>query len=218
MNVTDAMLARKSIRNFLDTPVANELIQELLSKAARAASGGNLQPWRVYIINGDVRSRFVALIEARTDSEPPDSAVYPPKLKEPYRSSRYKLAEDMYALLGIPREDKPARLKHLARNFRFFDAPAAFFCFVDKIMGPPQWSDLGMFLQSFMLLAQEAGLDTCAQEAWANWPQTVAEFVGAPEELMLFCGMAIGRANPDAPVNALVSEREPFEHWATFVT
>ncbi len=217
MNVTDAMLARKSIRNFLDTPVANELIQELLSKAARAASGGNLQPWRVYIINGDVRSRFVALIEARTDSEPPDYAVYPPKLKEPYRSSRYKLAEDMYALLGIPREDKPARLKHLARNFRFFDAPAAFFCFVDKIMGPPQWSDLGMFLQSFMLLAQEAGLDTCAQEAWANWPQTVAEFVGAPEELMLFCGMAIGRANPDAPVNALVSEREPFEHRATFV-
>ena len=218
MNVTDAMLARKSIRNFLDTPVANELIQELLSKAARAASGGNLQPWRIYIINGDVRSRFVELIEARTDSEPPDYAVYPPKLKEPYRSSRYKLAEDMYTLLGIPREDKPARLKHLARNFRFFDAPAAFFCFVDKIMGPPQWSDLGMFLQSFMLLAQEAGLDTCAQEAWANWPQTVAEFVDAPEELMLFCGMAIGYANPDAPVNALVSEREPFERWATFVT
>lgn len=218
MNVTDAMLARKSIRNFLDTPVANELIQELLSKAARAASGGNLQPWRIYIINGDVRSRFVELIEARTDSEPPDYAVYPPKLKEPYRSSRYKLAEDMYTLLGIPREDKPARLKHLARNFRFFDAPAAFFCFVDKIMGPPQWSDLGMFLQSFMLLAQEAGLDTCAQEAWANWPQTVAKFVDAPEALMLFCGMAIGYANPDAPVNALVSEREPFERWATFVT
>jgi nitroreductase len=218
MNVTDAILARKSIRNFLDTPVANELIQELLSKAARAASGGNLQPWRIYIINGDVRSRFVELIEVRTDSEPPDYAVYPPKLKEPYRSSRYKLAEDMYTLLGIPREDKPARLKHLARNFRFFDAPAAFFCFVDKIMGPPQWSDLGMFLQSFMLLAQEAGLDTCAQEAWTNWPQTVAEFVDAPEELMLFCGMAIGYANPDAPVNALVSEREPFERWATFVT
>ena len=218
MNVTDAILARKSIRNFLDTPVANELIQELLSKAARAASGGNLQPWRIYIINGDVRSRFVELIEVRTDSEPPDYAVYPPKLKEPYRSSRYKLAEDMYTLLGIPREDKPARLKHLARNFRFFDAPAAFFCFVDKIMGPPQWSDLGMFLQSFMLLAQEAGLDTCAQEAWANWPQTVAEFVDAPEELMLFCGMAIGYANPDAPVNALVSERESFERWATFVT
>ena len=147
----------------------------------------------------------------------PVYAVYPPQLKDPYRTSRYKLAEDMYALLGIPREDKPARLAHVARNFQFFDAPAAFFCFVDKVMGPPQGSDLGMFLQSFMLLALEAGLDTCAQEAWANWPRTVAEFVGAPAELMLFCGMAIGHANPDAPVNDLISEREPFEHWATFV-
>ncbi len=218
MNVTDAMLSRKSIRNFLDTPVANDVIEELLTKAARAASGGNLQPWRIYIINGEARSRFVSLIESRNEQETPMYTVYPPKLKEPYRSARYKLAEDMYALLKIPRENKPARLEHLARNLRFFDAPAAFFCFVDKIMGPPQWSDLGMFLQSFMLLAREAGLDTCAQEAWANWPQTVAEFVGAPDELILFCGMAIGHANPDAPVNDLISEREPFDHWATFVT
>ena len=217
MNVTDAMQSRKSIRNFLDIPIDDELIRDLLTKAARAASGGNLQPWRVYILNGEVTSRFVSLMETRTEPETPVYAVYPPKLKDPYRSSRYKLAEDMYALLGIPREDKPARLAHVARNFRFFDAPAAFFCFVDKIMGPPQWSDLGMFLQSFMLLAQEAGLDTCAQEAWANWPQTVAEFVGAPDELMLFCGMAVGHANPDAPVNDLVADREPFERWATFV-
>ncbi|HIL18187.1 MAG TPA: nitroreductase, partial [Gammaproteobacteria bacterium] len=87
----------------------------------------------------------------------------------------------------------------------------------DRIMGPPQWSDLGMFLQSFMLLAQEAGLDTCPQEAWANRADCVREFVDAPEELMLFCGMAIGHANPDAPVNQLVAEREPLDHWTTFV-
>jgi len=217
MNVTEAMQARKSIRNFLDTPVDDDIIQALLIKAARAASGGNLQPWRIYVINGEVTSRFIQLVEEQTERETPAYNIYPPKLKDPYRSTRYKLAEDMYALLDIPREDKPARLAHVARNFRFFDAPAAFFCFVDEIMGPPQWSDLGMFLQSFMLLAQEAGLDTCAQEAWANWPQTVAEFVGAPDELMLFCGMAIGHANPDAPVNDLFSEREPFERWATFV-
>lgn len=217
MNVSEAMQARKSIRNFLDTPVDDEMIRTLLTKAARAASGGNLQPWRVYIVNGEVRTRFVRLMETRAERETPHYAVYPPNLKEPYRSTRYKLAEDMYALLGIPRDDKPARLAHVARNFRFFDAPAAFFCFVDKIMGPPQWSDLGMFLQSFMLLAQEAGLDTCAQEAWANWPQTVSEFVGAPDELMLFCGMAIGHANPNAPVNDLVADREAFENWATFV-
>lgn len=217
MNVSEAITARKSIRNFRDTPVSDALISELLQKSARAPSGGNLQPWRIFVINGEVRDRFVRLIESQEEPESPQYAVYPPKLKEPYRTSRFALGEAMYAELGIPREDKAARLAHLARNFRFFDAPAAFFCFTDRIMGPPQWSDLGMFLQSFMLLAQEAGLSTCAQEAWANWPESVSQFVCAPAELMLFCGMAIGYENLDAPVNALVSEREPLEHWATFV-
>ncbi|MEM7080992.1 MAG: nitroreductase, partial [Pseudomonadota bacterium] len=120
-------------------------------------------------------------------------------------------------LLGIPRDDKPARFAHLARNFEFFGAPAAFFCFIDKQMGPPQWSDLGMFLQTFMLLAQEAGLDTCPQEAWANRSHAVREFVKANDDLMLFCGMAIGVRNPDAPVNSLVSDREPLDVWAKFV-
>ena len=123
----------------------------------------------------------------------------------------------MYALLGIPKEDKPARLAHLTRNYRFFDAPAAFFCFIDRDMGLPQGAHLGMFLQSFMLLAQEAGFDTCPQEAWASRSECVSEFVNAPPELMLYCGMAIGHANPNAPVNELVSEREPLEAWATFV-
>jgi nitroreductase len=123
----------------------------------------------------------------------------------------------MYKLLNIPREDKASRFAHLARNFRFFDAPAAFFCFIDKKMGLPQWSDLGMFLQTFMLLAQEAGLDTCAQEAWANRSQAVAQFVGAEDDLMLFCGMAIGHKDPEAAVNSLVADRAPLDTWAKFV-
>ncbi|MEM7541803.1 MAG: nitroreductase [Pseudomonadota bacterium] len=216
MDVSSAVKARKTVRNFLPTPVSNDVIRELLEKSARAPSGGNLQPWRVYVVNGDARHRFVDFINQR-EPETPEYAVYPPGLKEPYRSSRFKCGEDMYALLEIPRDDKPARLEHLARNFKFFDAPAAFFCFVDRVMGPPQWSDLGMFLQTFMLLAQEAGLDTCAQEAWANWPLAVAEFVGAPQELMLFCGIAIGHANREAPVNRLVTDREPLDAWVSFV-
>ena len=217
MQVSDALAARKSIRNFLDTPVPDEMIAALLEKAARAASGGNLQPWRVYVINGESMSRFLAHVQSRTEPEEPAYPIYPANLKEPYRSFRYKVGEEMYGLLGIPREDKAARLAHLARNFRFFDAPAAFFCFVDRIMGPPQWSDLGMFLQSFMLLAKEAGLDTCAQEAWSNKAETVCTFLNPPDEWMLFCGMAIGHANPDAPVNELVTERDALSNWATFV-
>ena len=217
MHVSDAVRTRISVRNFLPTPVANETITDLLERSARAPSGGNVQPWRVYVLNGDAMSRFLAHLQSRSEPETPAYAIYPDNLKEPYRSSRFKMGEDMYALLNIPRTDKPARLVHLSRNFRFFDAPAAFFCFVDKTMGPPQWSDLGMFLQTFMLLAEEAGLNTCPQEAWANKTETVASFVQPPDELMLFCGMAIGHANPQAPVNALVTDREPLANWTTFI-
>ena len=217
MNVSDAVASRKSIRRFLDKPVSDDLLKELLEKSKRAPSGGNLQPWRVFVINGETTPKFLDYLKTSEIKDKPEYAVYPPDLKSPYRDSRFKVGEDMYALLDIPREDKPARFAHLARNFEFFGAPAGFFCFVDRCMGPPQWSDLDMFLQTFMLLAQEAGLDTCAQEAWANRAQSVANFVDAPEELMLFCGMAIGYKDGDQPVNTLVSDREPFDVWAKFV-
>ena len=216
MRVSEAVDRRASIRGFLPDPVSNETIQELLEKSARAPSGGNVQPWRVYVINGDSMTRFREFIADRKPgaSEYP---VYPPNLHEPYRTNRFALGEAMYETMGIPREDKPARLAHLARNFEFFDAPAAFFCYVDRAMGSAQWSDLGMFLQTFMLLAVEAGLDTCPQEAWANHWQNVDEFLGVPENEMLFCGMAIGRRDDAKPVNSLRSERMPFEEWGTFV-
>ncbi|HRE00240.1 MAG TPA: nitroreductase family protein, partial [Ilumatobacteraceae bacterium] len=124
-----------------------------------------------------------------------DDPIHPPNLWEPYRSSRFKVGEDMYATIGIAREDKAGRLAQFAKNLDFFGAPAAVFCFVDRIMGPPQWSDLGMFLQTFMLLAIEAGLDTCPQEAWCVHEQAVSEFVGAPPEQRIFCGVALGHAD-----------------------
>ncbi len=216
MDVTESVAKRKSVRAFLDTPVDDGVIRTLLAKAARAPSGGNVQPWRVYVLNGDRLREFVDLVTDRT-LEPAEYDIYPPKLWEPYRTNRFALGEAMYATIDIPREDRAARLAHMARNYRFFDAPAAFFCFVDRRMGPPQWSDLGMFLQTFMLLAVEAGLDTCPQEAWANYAETVQEFVGAPPEEMLFCGMAIGHADPNHPINSLESERMPVDDWARWV-
>ena len=207
MNVSDAVVARRSIRKF----------RSLLDQAARAPSGGNVQPWRVTVITGTTMPTFLEHVRASAPQPEPEYDVYPPKLKSPYRDTRFKLGEDMYALLGIPRDDKPARYRHLARNFEFFDAPTALFCWIDRTMGPPQWSDLGMFLQTFMLLATEAGLDTCPQEAWASSSDAVRSFVGAPDELGLFCGVAIGHRDPDAPVNALVSDREPLDTWAEFL-
>ena len=84
-------------------------------------------------------------------------------------------------------------------------------------MGPPQWSDLGMFLQTFMLLAKEIGLDTCAQEAWSMKQDSIRQFLKLDEEMILFCGMAIGYKNPDAPINDLKSTRRCLDEWATFI-
>ena len=171
MKVSDAVSQRKSVRAFLDTPVDNKLIQALLEKSARAASGGNLQPWRIFVINNDTMKAFLKHLSEWTEPETPAYDIYPKDLTEPYKSARLKVAIDMYGLLGIGKEDKEARVKQMLKNFEFFGAPAGFFCYVDRQMGPPQWSDLGMFLQSFMLLAKEEGLDTCPQEAWSARPR-----------------------------------------------
>jgi len=217
MKVSEAVASRKSIREFLKTPVKNSLIKDLLSKSARAANGGNLQPWQIFVINNESMTAFLKHQSEWTEPETPAYDIYPSGLKEPYRTSRYELGEQMYNLLNISREDKEARFMQVLKNFEFFGAPAAIFCFVDRQMGPPQWSDLGMFLQTFMLLGQEVGIDTCAQEAWSMKQESVSNFFKVDDETMLFCGMAIGYKDPDAIVNKLNSERRPVDQWATFL-
>ncbi|MDB9996923.1 nitroreductase [Gammaproteobacteria bacterium] len=217
MKVSEAVESRQSIREYLEKPVDNNVIKEILEKSARAANGGNLQPWKICVINKESMKGFLKQQSEWTEPETSAYDIYPPKLKEPYRTSRYELGEQMYSLLGIEREDKEGRFMQVLRNFEFFGAPAAIFCFVDKQMGPPQWSDLGMFLQTFMLLAQEAGLDTCAQEAWSMKQESVSDFFKVDSETMVFCGMAIGYKDPDATINQLRSERRPIDDWATFV-
>jgi len=217
MKVSEAVLSRSSIRAFSSKPVNQSLIKSLLKKSQRAPSGGNLQPWKIFVLNKKSMKDFLLFQEKWTKPEIPAYDIYPPKLKEPYRTSRFELGEQMYEILGIGREDKDARIAQVMKNFRFFDAPCAFFCFVDRQMGPPQWSDLGMFLQTFMLLAKEAGLDTCAQEAWSMKHDSVSKFVKAKDSDILFCGMAIGYRDESAAVNSLKSERRPLKEWAKFL-
>ncbi len=217
MNVVDAVNARLSVRKFLSTPVSDDQLRSLLSDASRSPSGGNVQPWRIYVVNGDSLVRMHEFLTTQPRAEEPEYDVYPKSISEPYRTNRFTIGEQMYATLGITREDKPGRLRQFAHNNDFFGAPAAMFCFIDRQMGPPQWSDLGMFLQTFMLLAVENGLATCAQEYWSARHQAVSTFVGAPENEMLFCGMSIGYADTSAPINSLRAERMPVDEWARFI-
>lgn len=219
MNVAEAIATRKSIRAFKPDPVPRALVEEILTLAARAPSGGNLQPWRVYVVLGEARDELLRRVtEKRKETpmgEPPEYHVYPPKLGEPWRSRRFKVGEDMYALLGIGREDKLARLANFARNWELFGAPVGLFFAIGRSMQQGQWADLGMFMQNVMLLARAHGLDSCAQEAWGVWHRLVGEYLSIPPEEMLFCGMALGYADTAAPVNALETDRAKLEDYAT---
>ena len=220
MNVSQAVETRVSIRAFKSDPVPAGLVREILDKARRSPSGGNLQPWRVYALAGDELARFLALIAERQAAspagEPPEYDVYPADLWDPYRTRRFECGEDLYATIGIERENKLGRLMQMAKNYQFFGAPVGLFFCIDRKMGAPQWSDLGMFMQTVMLLATEAGLDTCAQEAWVRWGQTIGAFLNLPEEMMLFSGMALGYRDAAAPINALRTRRDPLEAVAEF--
>ncbi len=214
MNVTEAVARRMSVRAFRPKPVPAATVREILELAAKAPSGGNLQPWRVYALAGEPLAALKAAAVGNPMGEPPEYDVYPPNLWDPFRTRRYQNGEDLYATIGIPREDKPARLRQLARNGELFGAPVGLFFCIDRKLGPPQWADVGMYMQTVMLLALERGLDTCAQEYWARYPQTLARALALPEDQMVFSGMALGFRDEDHPINTLAAARDPFETWA----
>ena len=221
MNIQEAVASRRSVRNFLATPVPAPVIRRVLEQALRAPSGGNLQPWHLHIVGGERLDALKALMRERLQETPRGEGseydIYPRELVAPYRERRHAVGEAMYEHLGVPREDRFARLRWFARNYEFFGAPLALFCSVDRRMGPPQWSDLGMLLQTVMLLLRAEGLDSCAQECWAAFPKTVGEFLALPPERMLFTGMAIGHADPHHALHGFRAERAPLDEVAEFI-
>lgn len=222
MDVSTAVAQRRSVRAYTDRAVDIGLLRQLLEQAARAPSGGNLQPWHVYLLANQPLARLKSAMAARlaqrpTPDLPLEYEVYPSPLGEPYRSERFAVGEALYEQLGIPREDKVGRLQWFSRNYQFFGAPAALMCYVDRGMGKPQWSDLGMYLQTLMLLLQQHGIASCAQECWSVYHREVAEQLSPPPQLMLFCGMAIGYADERAPVNRVRTRRLPLEQFASFL-
>jgi nitroreductase len=221
VRVSEAVATRMSARAFLPREVPEAVIRELLETARRAPSGGNLQPWHVYVLRPRARQKLVRRVRRRMLFKPKGEGseyrIYPPDLREPYRSRRYGIGEAMYATIGIAREDRSGRRRQFARNFEFFGAPWALILTIDRDMEPGQFVDLGLWLQTVMLLARERGLHTCAQEAWAYWHKTVRKLLKVPEEQMIFCGLAIGYRDDRHPINSLVSERAPLEETTTFV-
>ncbi len=180
-----------------------------------------MQPWHIVVLGGGELARLKAIMrdklaDPRAAGDGAEYDIYPRELGEPYRSRRFKCGEDMHRTMGIARENKDARYAFIAGNFQFWNAPVGMFFCVDRNMGRPQWSDLGMLIQTVMLLAVEAGLHSCAQEAWTNWHKTVGEFLALPPQRMLFCGLALGYRDESHPVNRLRTERAPLSEIVEF--
>ena len=220
MDVSEAVASRRSIRNFLPDPVDQAVLQRVLEKAQRAPSGGNTQPWNAVVLSGEPLKRLVAataeVIPEGSKAHAPEYDIYPPELDGAYAERRFGVGEAMYAALGIPREDKKGRLSRFMANFRAFDAPVLMLVHTPRYVGPPQWSDIGMWLQTVMLLLREEGLDSCAQEAWAIYQKQIRACVDIPEDHVFFCGLSIGKRNAEDPINQFPVPRAPLSEVVRF--
>lgn len=218
LTVFDAVLNRKSIRRFLPRPVPLTTVAAILSGAARAPSGTNIQPWRVHVVTGEARERLSrAVTEAAELGHRSDEYVYiPAPLKEPYLSRRRQLGFELYRLYGIERSDMEGRKRAMLRNFEFFGAPVGLFFTMERCLLEGSWLDCGMFMQNVMILAREYGLDTCPQQAWCEYGGKVHEVLGIPDDYIMLSGMALGFRDASAPENSLDSDRVSVDEFAHF--
>jgi len=219
MDVYEAVTSRRAVRRFTDRQVPREVLERVLSAAAWSPSGSNIQPWNTYVVTG---ARLAELkkgaVERVANGEPWDEReyeMYPPTMKSPYRERRSAFGKERYSALGIEREDTEARMRAAIANWDCFGAPAALFVYIDRDLGPAQWADLGMYLQTVMLLLRAEGLHSCPQMAWSQVRETVAEVLSPPDELILYCGMSIGFE--DVTVREDHTGRAPLDETVVFV-
>lgn len=221
--VDAAITSRRSIRAFLDKPVERGEIARILDVAARAPSGTNTQPWKVYVLTGAARARLSnAILAVNADPEQArghteEYAYYPREWTSPYIDRRRKVGWDLYSLLGLGRDNKAGMAAQHARNYAFFDAPVGLIFTIDRIMAQGSWLDYGMFLQNIMVAARARGLDTCPQAAFTQYHRIISAELDLPASEMVVCGMALGWADPARVENTLVTEREPSHGFARFM-
>ena len=216
MIVSEAVRTRRSVRAFLDKPVAREVLGRVLSQAQRAPSGGNTQPWHGIVLTGEPMRRLFDRVAEEfprgREAYAPEYHIYPPELDGAYEQRRFGVGEDLYGALQISREEKGKRLMWFAQNFRAFGAPVLMLVHTPRYMGPPQWSDVGMWLQMIMLLCREEGLDTCAQEAWGGVFAANPRGGGDPGGPHLLLRPCHRLPRPGAaPVNNFAVQRAPLE-------
>ncbi len=219
MLVSEALKARKSVRAFLDKPVANDKIMAIMEAVRHTPSGTNTQPWQIAVVSGESKRQLDAkLLQAFTSGveKNMDYKYYPPKLPREMQVRRIDCGMRMYETLQITRQDTEKRLEQWGKNYSAFGAPVVLYFFLPRQVEAGSILDCGMMMQSVMLAATEQGLATCPQAALAEYPDIVREFLGAYDDSILICGMALGYADNTAPINNYLTPREEVNQFAKF--
>jgi nitroreductase len=221
--VDAAITSRRAVRAFLPTPVAREDIEAILQIAARAPSGTNCQPWKVYVLTGGIKKKLSdAIMAAYLDpvasrQHVEEYAYYPSQWVSPYIERRRKIGWDLYSLLSLTRDNKAGMQVQHGRNYVFFDAPVGLIFTIDRVMQQGSWLDYGMFLQNIMVAARARGLDTCPQAAFTQFHQIIGDILQLPDTEQVVCGMSLGYADPSRIENTLLTEREPVTAFTKFL-
>ncbi len=225
--VDQTITSRHSVRAFLNTPVDQNTLKDILTVASRAPSGTNTQPWKVYVLTGKKRDELVEKVcqaQMKIYQNPKLAeqyketfSYYPEQWLSPFIDRRRENGWGLYGLLNIQKGEKEKMARQQLRNFQLFDAPVGLFFTVHKSLGIGSKMDISMMIQNVMLAAKARGLDTCPQAAWNHFHPIVLDVVGAPEDEELVCGMALGYADPEDIVNTFITPRVPVEDFAVFL-
>lgn len=217
MSVSEAVASRRTVRDFTDQPVPYETILRVMDRARLSPSGSNYQPWEAAILTGEPLAALRAKMAVSPPQQPMEYLIEPPDVPAEYPARLAETMAKQYDALGIGRDDKDGRMTAIMRNVVSFGAPVLLLCYLPRVMGPPQWSDMGMWLQTIMLLLREEGLDSCPQEFLSIYGRLIKEHIGVSDEThIFFCGMGIGY-RAETPVNAFARTRVPLERQVRFV-
>ena len=220
MNIKQLIESRYSVRSFLDKDVGFETVKSILDTANSAPSGGNIQPWKVYVLGNNSKNELVTQALNNYDTgvqEDIEYEIYPKPLAEEYKKRRSQCAADMYDALSIERDDIDTRLKQVRENFKFFGAPIGMIVTIDKSFAQNGWGHVGMFLQNLWLTAISEGLGVCLQESWSIYPKTVKKVIDCPDNEMIWCGIAMGYPNNEDPINNYRTSRDSIDTFASFI-
>ena len=216
--VTEAVLSRRSVRAFADKPVPLEILRQVMDTARWAPSGCNFQPWEGAILTGEPLRALQDKMRATPPQDPKEYSWSDPEVLPECLARLHQVGADMYAAMNIERGDKAARADFMSSNIASFNAPAVLMVYFPRVMGAPQWSDVGMWLQTIMLLLREQGLDTCPQEFLSLYAKLIKDHLGVSDEShIFFCGIAIGYRDEEDPVNGFDRKREPLDSKVKFL-